>query len=64
MAGRPVPRHQLPAGAACILTAGGAPPDPSELAEIERFKTYLRRAKEIGAAAANSEVYGDDDTSD
>lgn len=57
---RPVPAAQLPAGVTCALTAGGAPLDAETLVEIERFKTFLRRAKEIGHQAANAEVYGDD----
>lgn len=62
MTGRPVPRGQLPAGVTCALTAGGAPLDAETLAQVEQFKTFLRRAKEIGAPAADAEVYGDDPT--
>jgi hypothetical protein len=49
-AGRPVPRRRLPAGATCVLTADGSPPDAGELATIEQFKRYLaaRRAAGLG----------------
>lgn len=60
MAGRPVPRAQLPAGVTCALTADGSPPDEIELAQIEQFRTFLRRVKQIGTEAAHREVYGDE----
>lgn len=60
MTARPVPRAQLPAGVACVLTANGSPPDATELAQIEQFKTFLRRAKEVGEGPACAEVYGDE----
>ena len=57
---RPVPPAQLPAGVTCVLTADGSPPNAIELAQIEQFKTFLRRAKEIGEGPACAEVYGDE----
>ena len=59
MAARPVPRRQLPAGAACVLAAGGAPPDELELAQIEQFRTFLRSHKDIGETKACVATYGD-----
>lgn len=58
--GRPVPRHQLQAGATCILTADGQPPDAETLEQIEQFKAFLKLAKETGdRAAAHLAVYGE-----
>lgn len=58
--GRPVPQHQLPAGAVCCLTADGQPPDAETLAQIEQFKAFLKLAKETGDRAASFEaIYGE-----
>ena len=58
--GRPVPRHQLPAGVTCCLTADGQPPDAETLAAIELFKAFLKLAGETGDRAASYEaVYGE-----
>lgn len=43
--GRPVPKSQLPAGVTCITTADGSPPDAETLAEIEKFRAFLKAKK-------------------
>jgi hypothetical protein len=58
---RPVPHTQLPAGATCILTAGGQPPDEIELAQIAQFREFLKLKREIGAEAGHAAIYGQED---
>lgn len=45
---RPVPHREPAAGATCILTAGGSPPDAIEQQQIAEFKRYLGRRRAAG----------------